>query len=407
MCLPNCPTYALTGLEIDSPRGRIRLMKAVADGELDLTENFKETMNFCLNCQACVTACPAGVEYGHMVEATHLHIAAHDKELGKASRLKEFILNWVFARLSRLKKIGTAIRIYQKSGLEWFVQASGIFKLLSKKLHDLTFMVPSVRKKAKYQIPTSSEEKVKARVGVLIGCVQDVFFPDVNQDTIDVLRINGYDIYIPGQNFCCGSVHGHNGNLEMARFLAKQTIDGFLSGKVDWVIVNSAGCGAYMKEYASLLKDDAEYAGKAGEFSKKVKDISEFLVEQGWRKPGPLDDMIITYHEPCHLVHSQKVSIQPRDLIQSIPRIEFRELPEANWCCGSAGIYNIVRYEDAIQILERKMQNIRSTGVSHVVTGNPGCMIQLLFGTRKFMTDVQIIHPVSLLRKAYEKEGVI
>jgi glycolate oxidase iron-sulfur subunit len=267
-------------------------------------------------------------------------------------------------------------------------------------------MTPPVQKHVRYTVPTPSEKTATSRIGILIGCVQDVFFPDINQDTIDVLQLNGYDIFIPGQNFCCGSVHGHNGNLEMARTLAKKTIDVFTSGKVEWVIINSAGCGAYMKEYASLLSDDAEYADKARDFSKKVKDITEFLVEQGWRRPGPLSDMIVTYHEPCHLVHSQKVSKQPRDIILSIPGIEFRELPEANWCCGSAGIYNIVRYEDAVQILERKMKNIRSTGVSHVVTGNPGCMIQLIYGTKKFMTDVKIIHPISLLRQAYEKEGV-
>jgi glycolate oxidase iron-sulfur subunit len=403
MCLPVCPTYALTGLEKNSPRGRIRMIRAVADGELDLTDNFKESMNFCLNCQACVTACPAGVEYGQLVEAAQLHIEADNRAKGKSSRIKNFSLDWMFADLSRLRFFGKLIRLYQRLGLELLVQTSGILKLFSRKLHEMSYMAPTVSSEKPYSVDgkESMTEKKNIRLGILPGCVQDVFFRDVNQDTIDVLYYNGYDIYIPAKDYCCGSVHGHNGNLEMARQLARKLIDLYEKSEVDYVVMNSAGCGAYMKEYGHLLSEDNEYAERAERFAGKVKDISEILSEHGWQKPAGAISGKVTYHEPCHLVHTQKISSQPRELLAGIPGINFIELPEATWCCGSAGIYNITRYDDAMQVLERKMENIRSCGAEYVVTGNPGCMIQLMYGAKKFRVPVQILHPISLLNKAY------
>jgi glycolate oxidase iron-sulfur subunit len=403
MCLPVCPTYALTGLEKNSPRGRIRMIRAVADGELDLTENFKESMSFCLNCQACVTACPAGVEYGQLVEAAQLHIEADNRAKGRYSRLKNFSLNWIFADLSRLRLIGRLMRLYQVLGIEKFIQWSGILKLISKKLHDMTYMAPAVPAAKPYRISgeNGSGDKKNIRVGILPGCVQDVFFRDVNQDTIDVLDHNGYEVFIPEKDYCCGSVHGHNGNLLMARQLARLLIDIYESAGVDYLVMNSAGCGAYMKEYGHLLADDPEYADRATAFAAKIKDISEILTERGWKKPPDAMNVSVTYHEPCHLVHTQKISRQPRELITGIPGLKFIELPESSWCCGSAGIYNITRYDDALQVLERKMTNIRNSGAEFVVTGNPGCMIQLMYGAKKYNVPVQILHPISLLNKAY------
>ncbi len=212
---------------------------------------------------------------------------------------------------------------------------------------------------------------------------------------------NGYEIFLPEKDYCCGSVHGHNGNLDTARKLARNLIDIYEEGQVDYVVMNSAGCGAYMKEYGYLLADDQLYHERAKMFAKKVKDISEIFSEQGWQAPKGALSGKVTYHEPCHLVHSQKITLQPRELIASIPGITFVELPEATWCCGSAGIYNITRYEDALQILERKMNNIRNCGAEYVVTGNPGCMIQLMYGAKKYNVPVQILHPVTLLNQAY------
>ena len=407
MCLPSCPTYELTGKEIDSPRGRIRLIKAVAEGELDITNRFKESIDFCLNCQACVTACPAGVEYGQLVEAAQLHIEAHNRETGQASRTKNFILNWLFSDLKRLEFIGHLMFLYQRSGLEKLIQKSGVLKIFSGQLHEMTYMAPKVSSAKAYDMTGHDKlpEKDRIRVGIIAGCVQDVFFRDVNQDTIDVLKINGYDVFLPEKNICCGSVHGHNGELDTAKQLARQLIDTFDKAGVDYIVLNSAGCGAYMKEYVHLLADDTVYKQKARLFSEKVLDITEFLDKKGWRKPESQNPISVTYHEPCHLVHTQKISEQPRNILKSIPKIDFRELPESSWCCGSAGIYNVTHYDDSMKVLERKMNNIRETGVSYVVTGNPGCMIQLMYGIKKYNVDVKVLHPISLLNRVYKQEG--
>jgi glycolate oxidase iron-sulfur subunit len=406
MCLPTCPTYELTGKEIDSPRGRIRMIKAVADGELDITDRFKESIDFCLDCQACVTSCPAGVEYGQLVEAAKLHVEVHNRETGQSSKIKNFVLNWLFADLRRLDFLGRLMSLYQKMGIEKILQKSGILKLISGKLHDMTYMAPRVSAIKGYDFGNGNASNTKKiKVGIIAGCVQDVFFRDVNQDTIDVLKINGYDVVMPEKNICCGSVHGHNGELDMAKNLARQLIDIFDQAGVDFIVLNSAGCGAYMKEYKHLLANDVDYQEKAKKFSEKVLDITEFLVMNEWRQPESNEPVSITYHEPCHLVHTQKVSEEPRTVLNNIPGIDLKELPESTWCCGSAGIYNVTRYDDSMKVLERKMNNIKKTGVSCVVTGNPGCMIQLMYGAKKYQVDIEVMHPVSLLNRAYQKEG--
>jgi len=380
------------------------MIRAVADGQLEMTNKFKDSLSFCLDCQACVTACPAGVEYGQLVEATQLQIAENEREKRGRASFKEIILNWVFTDLKNLKRLASIIRVYQKTGFEKFVQKSGILKIFSKKMHEMSFMTPKVPQRIEYitQNNVLDKERKNILVGVLMGCVQDIFFRDVNQDTLDVLKLNGYDVFVPSENVCCGSVHGHNGNLKVARELALRLINIFENAKVDYIILNSAGCGAYMKEYGELFSEDTVYAERAESFSKKVKDISELFVEHGWKKPEKVDNLKVTYHEPCHLVHTQKVSEQPREIIKGIPGIEFSELPESTWCCGSAGIYNITHYEDSMKILHRKMKNIESTNCDWVVTGNPGCMIQLIYGAKKFGVDIGVIHPVSLLKIAYE-----
>jgi len=406
MCLPTCPTYQLTGLEINSPRGRIHMIRAVADGHLDVTERFKESIEFCLNCQACVTACPAGVQYGHLVEAAQLQIAATERIKKGKSSWRERILNWLFLDLKRLQQVTNLMRIYQSSGLEKLIKSSGVLNLFPKKVQELSSLALVIPKRKKYLVSTDVQggENRGIKVGVLKGCVQDIFFRDVNQDTIDVLEENGYQVVVPEDDLCCGSVHGHNGDLKSANVLAKKMIDAFNREEVDYVILNSAGCGAYMKEYGALLANDLEYADRAKAFASKVKDITEFLTEKGWRSPNKVNDLNVTYHDPCHLVHTQKISKQPREIIESIKGIHYTELNEANWCCGSAGIYNIVRFDDAMRILERKMENIRASGAEWVITGNPGCMIQLMYGAKRFKMPVKVIHPVSLLNMAYKKE---
>ena len=401
MCLPECPTYELTGLEKHSPRGRIRMIKAVADGELPITDNFVESINFCLNCQACVTACPAGVKYGQLVEAARHHIEAENIEKGKIPLIKKIALNWIFIDLKRLRAIRSLMKIYQKTGLQSLVQKIGVLKLISKKLHELSFMAVEIKSTNSKTIAIPAVEKKNIKIGIVTGCVQDVFFRDVNKDTEDVFRINGYDVFVPKDQQCCGSVHGHNGDLATAKSLAKKMIDTFEKAEVDFIVLNSAGCGSFMKEYHHLLADDHDYAERAKQFVEKVKDVSEILVEQGWTPSEKSLDLTVTYHEPCHLVHAQQIKKQPRELINNIKGIKFYELPESTWCCGSAGIYNITHYEDSMKLLERKMENILSTNADYVVTGNPGCMIQLIYGSNKFNTKIKVIHPITLIRKSY------
>ncbi len=403
MCLPTCPTYEMTGLEINSPRGRIRLIKAVADGDLPITENYIESLDFCLDCQACVSACPAGVEYGKLVEAAHNQISIHQKENGK-NVLKTFILNTLFEKQSRLKLMGRLIKFYQKTGLEFIVQKSRILKLFSKKLHELTFLSPKVGVYKKYPVKSGLLSTVQSskKVGVVTGCIQDVFFNDVNHDTIDVLVYNGYEVVVPQNQQCCGSVAGHNGELASAENQAKKTIDQFYNEKVDFIIINSAGCGSFMKAYDALLADDTAYTEKAKWFAKRVKDISEFLVDKGFKIPDLKQEITVTYHEPCHLVHGQKISSQPREIIKALPGVTFVELEESDWCCGSAGIYNITHYEDSMILLERKFNKLKQTKADYVVSGNPGCMIQLTYGNHKFSSKIKVLHPVSLLNKFYK-----
>ncbi len=403
MCLPVCPTYDLTKMEKYSPRGRIRLIKAVAEGDLNITPNFIYSLDFCLDCQACVTACPAGVEYGLLVEAAHYHIEEWKKERGEVPLIKRIALGWLFRRQSYLRLLGFFMRVYQKSGLQLLVQKSGLLKLFSPKMHDLSFMLPPISKREKYPqiMPSTAIENRGKKVGILTGCVQDIFFNRVNHDTIEVLAYNGYDVYVPPEQQCCGSVHGHNGDLATAKELARQMIDIFEQSNIDFVVVNSAGCGAFMKEYDQLLADDRDYAQRARNFVSKVKDITEILVAEGYREPKKLFSATVTYHEPCHLTHTQKIKEQPRKIIQSIPGVRYVELPESDWCCGSAGVYNITHYNTSMELLGRKIDNIRKTGAQYVVTGNPGCLIQLVYGKKKFNLDFELLHPVSLLYKGY------
>ncbi|MBD3224434.1 MAG: 4Fe-4S dicluster domain-containing protein [Caldithrix sp.] len=405
MCLPVCPTYDLTKMERHSPRGRIKLIKAVAEGELDITENFIDSIEFCLNCQACVTACPAGVEYGQLVEAAHFNIEEHKKRKHDVPLIKKILLNWLFLKQYRLRLATLLMRLYQQTGMEKLVQRSGILKLLSTRMHDLSFMLPKLNGYMRY--PQQTAPKVKTdrpvKVGVLTGCVQDVFFNDVNHDTIQVLAYNGYEVYVPQNQQCCGSVHGHNGELDTARTLAKRMIDTFLEANVDYVVINSAGCGSFMKQYGTFLEDDPEYNEKAQRFVKKVLDISELLTNVGFIAPEGELNLKLSYHEPCHLTHGQKIKQPPRQILQSIPGIDFRELPESDWCCGSAGIYNITHYEASMELLERKMNNIKISGSDYIVTGNPGCLLQLMYGIKKFNTPVHILHPVTVLKMSYEK----
>ncbi len=412
MCLATCPTYDLTKLERSSPRGRIRMIRSVARGEMELSSLFAEEMNFCLDCQACETACPAGVKYGRMVEAARVLVDVSGFTPKTNLFLKRFALRKIVASRFWLKFFSRLLWFYQKSGIQKLVRATGILRLFSKNLPEIEKLSPPVASHFsdsrinEIELPTG---EIKFKTAFHFGCLMNTMFADINIDTIDVLKSVGCKIITPKDQVCCGSLMAHNGDMKFALDLARKNIDAFDKHDYDFLISNSAGCGAFMKDYAHLLEDDPVYSEKAKRFASKVKDIMEFFSEQkllsdiwsGSTQEIKIDTEAnhITYHDACHLVHAQKVSAQPREVIKSLPGIKYTELEEASWCCGSAGIYNVVRYDDAVIQLQRKMKNIRNTGARIVLTGNPGCMGQIKYGAEKFDVDVEVLHPVTLIKR--------
>jgi glycolate oxidase iron-sulfur subunit len=404
MCLPTCPTYDETKLERNSPRGRIALMRRIADGQLDVTEAFGRELYFCLGCLTCETACPAGVRYSEMFE----HARADIEQSGVLHNpvrdlVRGLTLRWMFAQPRALRAIGRLVWLYQASGLQFLVRRLRLTRLLPVRLRELEPLTPQVQRSFSGQLirPVETPANPKQRVGLLTGCVQDLAFSDVNRDTADVLLANGCEVVTPPAQHCCGSIHAHNGELELAKQMARQNLDAFDLERLDAVITNAAGCGTQLKNFGRLLQDDPVYAKRAAEWSAKVRDIHEWLAETGIRAPAASIQQSVTYHEACHLCHGQKISQQPRQVLKSVPGLELIELPESTWCCGSAGIYNITQPEMSQKLLQRKLANIAKTGAPVVASANPGCSVQLQAGVRAAGLNVKIVHPISLLAHAY------
>jgi glycolate oxidase iron-sulfur subunit len=406
MCLPTCPTYDATKLERNSPRGRIALMRAIADDRLEPTQAFADEMYFCLGCLACVTACPAGVNYAELFE----HARAEAEESGvlqstPRSIIRTLTLRWLFMDLSRLQLVGRFLRLYQQLGLQTLLRRSGLLKLLPERLRELEAMTPTMQPQFSADLipPTTPALGTKRfRVALLTGCAQDLIFSDINRDTADVLARNGCEVITPPEQYCCGSLHAHNGEWELAQRLARKQINQFPPEQFDAIITNAAGCGSHLKHYAKLLADDPDYAQRARLWDEKVKDIHEWLVQIGiTTPPSDVPPQTVTYHEACHLCHGQKITAEPRTLLRAIPNLKLIELPESTWCCGSAGIYNLVQPEMAGELLDRKLRHIKSTGAQTVATGNPGCLLQILNGARQQGLALRLVHPITLLAEAY------
>lgn len=411
MCLPTCPTYVETKRERNSPRGRISLMRSVADGELEVTREFADEMYYCLGCLACQTACPAGVNYAELFETARGEIE-RSAVLEKPERdfWRWLTLNVLFMHPRLLRLTGWGLRLWQKMGMDRFMRRVKFFGLLPKPLRDLEPQTPKVADAFSDSLiaPVESPKalgKPKYRVGLLTGCVQDLAFSNINRDTVDVLLANDCEVITPRAQSCCGSLHAHNGELEMARELARRQIDGFDLEELDAVITNAGGCGSHLKQYGHLLHEDPFYAAKAHQWDRKVKDIHEWLAQIGIRQPEHgVDVSEVTYHESCHLCHGQKVTSQPRQVLQAIPGLKLKELPESNWCCGSAGIYNITQPEQSAKLLKRKVGHIEATKTTCVATSNPGCHLQLASGLKG--KGVEVTQPVTLLARAYRGEAV-
>lgn len=409
MCLPTCPTYDATKLEKHSPRGRIALMRAIADDRLELTRAFGEEMSYCLGCLACETACPAGVDYAHLFEVARGDVETSGVMANPVrSSIRTALLKILFTHPRLLRLVGRMLWLYQASGGQWLFRRLGLTRLLPARLRELEPMTPVVLPKFSHQLIRPVEKPAggtRYRVGLLTGCVQDLIFADINRDTADVLLANGCEVVTPPVQPCCGSIHGHNGEHAVARDMARRMIDLFDPFAFDAIITNAAGCGSHLKHYGRLLADDRDYAARAAEWDRKLKDVNEWLVEIGFRVPtGDVPPQTVTYHEACHLCHGQKITRQPREILRAIPGVELTELPESNWCCGSAGVYNITQPATAAVLQERKVAKIESTGAPVVTTCNPGCHLQLVNGLNKTCSDVRVTQPVSLLAAAYRAE---
>jgi glycolate oxidase iron-sulfur subunit len=406
MCLPTCPTYDETKLERNSPRGRIALMRRVAEGQLEVTQAFGGELYFCLGCLTCETVCPAGVRYGEMFE----HARADIEQAGvmrnaKRDLVRALTLRWLFTRPQALRAAGRLIWFYQSSGLEWLVRRLNLAALLPARLRALEPLAPRVKRQFSDALvrPVETPADPKYRVGLLSGCIQDLAFSHVNRDTADALLANGCEVVTPRTQYCCGSIHAHNGELELARQMARRTLDAFELDQFDAIITNAAGCGTHLKNYGHLLHDDPAYARRAAQWSAKLRDVHEWLAEIGIRVPAAGVPQTVTYHEACHLCHGQKITRPPRQVLAAIPGLKLVELRESTWCCGSAGIYNITQPEMSQKLLSRKISNIEKTGATVVASANPGCLVQLQAGVHQTNKRWRIVHPISLLAEAYRK----
>jgi len=398
LCLNECPTYRVLHIESESPRGRIHLVRAAAQGRIEPNERFGDHIYLCLMCRACETACPSGVQYGRIAEAARELLGPPGSPLARA--IQKFAFTQLLPSPQMLRTVARLLRFYQKSGVQRLVRA-----LLPARLKEMEAMLPPIPdrffKPSAELLPAIGDRR--ARVAMLGGCVMSLLFADINEATARVLRRNGCDVLIPKAQGCCGALNIHNGETRMAKVMARRNIDAFLDAGVDAIIVNAAGCGTTMKEYGHLLRDDSEYAEKAKQFSSLVKDASEFLADFGLVGELGQVERTVTYQDPCHLAHGQRVRTQPRKLLQAIPGLKLVEMEGSDRCCGSAGIYNLTHSEMSQELLKEKMQLIAQTGAAAVVAPNPGCMLQLRFGSRRYGPAIEVYHLIDLLDRSYSQ----
>lgn len=406
LCLPTCPTYAELGVEMDSPRGRIYLMRAVVDGKLSLSPAYQEHISLCLGCRACETACPSGVKFGQLLEEARGQIeqAQAPAYPPLTQWLRWLAFKGILPRPLVLRSLGNLLLLYQASGMRALLHHPMLARWLPQRLADLDQLLPTLPKRA-YRRGlrefTPAQGERRGRVGFLSGCVMPIFFSHINYATVQLLAANGFDVVTPRTQRCCGALHAHAGERQEARRLARQNLEAFGEARVDWLVVNAAGCGALLKEYHELLHADPLLRGAAKQFSERVLDVSQFFDRFPFR--GPLGDLPlrVAYDDPCHLLHGQRVKDEPRRLLRAIPGLELLDVKEADWCCGSAGIYNLLHPELSAQILDRKMKHMAAVNPDIITTGNPGCLLQLSVGAKRHGLSAAVVHPVELLYNSY------
>jgi glycolate oxidase iron-sulfur subunit len=428
LCLPHCPTYRELYAEPSSPRGRIHLIRQVAEGRVALDSAvFREQMYQCLDCRACEAVCPSGVQYGQLVETARAQIERAVPRRGVRRLFGRLAFDGLFGSMPRFRAFASALRLYQRSGLQAVARTSGVLRLLGLAERermlprlDGEFLVPrgqtwsptwgardaeaSPRDLA--LIPPSAGPPRTRRVALFAGCVMSTAYAEVDRATARVLTANGCEVAAPAGQGCCGALHVHAGLLDDGRALMRRNVEAFEKLDVEAVVVNAAGCGAVLKDYGHLLADDPAYAERAAALAARVRDVSEYLAEIGLRPPSTPLELAVTYQEPCHLVHAQRVKAPPRQVLQAIPGLRLVEMAESDLCCGSAGIYNLTHPELSAALRRRKVTHALATGADVIASANPGCMLQLQAGLAEAGSRVRVRHVVELLDAAYRGSSV-
>jgi glycolate dehydrogenase iron-sulfur subunit len=404
LCLNNCPTYRLWQLEADSPRGRIRQMILVNEGELPLNAGFVDHIDKCLDCRACETACPSGVEYGKLVEHARARIEKEYQRPLLTRVARKFFIERLLPFPARIAFAAKLLRFYQRSGLQALSRATGVLKLLG--LADREKLLPAIDERFFFDqlgktFPARGPRR--ARVAFFAGCIANVTFTKLNEATIRVLTANGCEVLVPDQQRCCGALAAHAGVRDTARELARTNMAAFARDEFDAILTNAAGCGSTLKEYDRLFASNEPEHASAVAFQKKVRDVTEFLAELGLSVTLQPISARVTYQDSCHLLHGQKIRKAPRQLLHAIPGLKFVELPYSDICCGSAGIYNVTQTDAALELLQEKMGHAKSTGAAIVATANPGCLLQIRAGAEIHHTGQEALHVVELLDRAIGK----
>jgi glycolate oxidase iron-sulfur subunit len=386
---------------MDSPRGRIYQMLQVDEGRLTIGDSFVTHIDRCLGCLNCQTACPSGVQYGSLLESTRAQIEQNYQRPWLHRKLRNYFYSAVLPSFRNLSRTAKLLRFYQRSGLRNIARSTGLLRWLG--VAELDELAPRIESDFSFRDlgrTFPADGACRGRVALLIGCISSVAFAELNRATIRVLTKNGIEVCVPAEQSCCGALHAHAGLLDLARAQARRNIDAMLSTEFDAIVSNAAGCGSTLKEYAALLEYDAEYVARARQFVAKVRDVTEYLAEVGLREPARKLPTRVTYSDPCHLAHAQGVRKQPRELLKAIG-VELVEMPRADSCCGSAGVYNVVQNEISMKILDEKMDYVSIVEPETVVTANVGCMLQLAAGAKRKNMKIKVAHVIELLDQAY------
>jgi glycolate oxidase iron-sulfur subunit len=401
LCLNHCPTYRLWQLEADSPRGRIRQMILVNEGELPLSSGFVDHIDKCLDCRSCETACPSGVEYGKLVEHARARIENEYRRPWLTRVVRKFVFNKLLPFPGRIATAAKFLRLYQQSGLQKVARATGVLRLLG--LAERERLLPRIDDEFFFSELGKTFLAVgerRARVAFFAGCIANVTFSKLNEATIRVLTANGCDVVVPGNQFCCGALAAHAGVRETARDLARRNIKAFGDGNLEAILTNAAGCGSTLKEYDHLFSENEPEHAEAAAFGSKVRDVTEFLAGLGLAANLKTMEGRVTYQDSCHLLHGQKVREAPRQLLRAIPGMEFVELPYSDICCGSAGIYNVTQTDASMELLAEKMEYAKNTRAQLIATANPGCLLQMRAGVEIHGTGQEVLHVLELIDRA-------